>query len=177
MKRDISELLDFLTSRSSVREYSPTPVDDEDIQYVLECASTAPSAGNREAWDVVVVTDETIRETLSDAAFDQPHVAAAPVIFAVCANYIRSMSAYGERGILYAIEDATIATTYMMLALHARGLQSCWTGAFDEEEVKEILGLPTHVRPIALLAAGKGNLPRYRTGRLPISDHVHGDVW
>ena len=58
---------------------------------------------------------------LADASFGQPHVGKAPALFVVCANYVRSMSQYGERGILYAVQDATIACTYMMLAAHARG--------------------------------------------------------
>ena len=90
----------------------------------------------------MVVTDEGTRELLADAAFNQEHVKNAPLIFVVCANYVRSMSRYGERGILYAMEDATIAGTYLMLACHAAGLGSCWTGAFDDEMIREILDLP-----------------------------------
>jgi nitroreductase len=95
----------------------------------------------------------------------------------MCANYIRSMSRYGERGILYAIQDATIACTYMMLAAHAGGLQSCWVGAFDEEEVKEVLDLPGHLRPVAMLAVGRGKIPAERTGRMELGEHVHRDSW
>jgi nitroreductase len=172
-----SDLLGFLSGRSSVREYDGSPLGNEDIGFVLQCASLAPSAGNREAWDVVVVTDVGMRENLSDVAYGQQHITAAPVIFVVCANYVRSMSQYGERGVLYAIEDATIAATYMMLALHARGLHSCWTGAFDEDGVREVLALPTHIRPVVLLAAGRGTLPRVRTGRMPVEEHLHTEMW
>jgi nitroreductase len=174
---DSSDFLDFLSTRSSVREYQDTSLDHDQISYIMECAQKAPSAGNREAWDVVVVTDKSLREQLSDLAYQQPHIAQAAAVFVVCANYIRSMSQYGERGIIYAVQDATIAATYMMLAVHARGLHSCWTGAFDEEEVSEALSLPQHVRPIALLAVGKGHLPQYRTQRMPVSEHLHYDGW
>ncbi len=129
---DSSDFLSFLTGRSSVREYDSEPIPDGEIDYLLRCASTAPSAGNLEAWDVVVITEEDTRMALAEAAFGQTHLEQAPVIFAVCSNYVRSMSRYGERGILYALEDATIACTYMMLAAHARNLHSCWTGAFDD---------------------------------------------
>ena len=174
---DSSDFLSFLSTRSSVRDFSDEPLTEEQIASILRCAGTAPSAGNRESWDVVIVTDEGLREDLSDAAFQQEHVMAAPVIFVVCANYVRSMSQYGERGILYAIEDASIAATYMMLAAHAGGMHSCWTGAFDEEGVSEILGLPAHIRPLVLLAIGKGTLPPVRTGRIPITEHVHENIW
>ncbi|WAC05681.1 MAG: nitroreductase family protein [Methanoregula sp.] len=174
---DSSEFQGFLTSRSSVREYSPDSITDDDIAFILDCASTAPSAGNLEAWDVVVVTDEDARLGLKDASFEQEHIRQAAAVLVVCANYVRSMSRYGERGILYAVQDATIACTYMMLAAHARQLHSCWTGAFDEESVRAILGLPQHARPVVLLALGRGQVPVTLTERMPVAEHVHRDAW
>jgi nitroreductase len=172
-----SDFLRFLRARSSVREYDSEQVSQEDIDYMLACARTAPSAGNREAWDVVIVVDDDIRMELSLAALEQAHIREAPAVFVVCANYVRSMSHYGERGILYAVQDATIACTYLMLAAHARALHSCWTGAFNETEVREILHLPQHVRPVALLAVGKGRPPLVPTERMPVEEHIHREIW
>jgi nitroreductase len=87
------------------------------------------------------------------------------------------MSQYGERGILYAVQDATIAATYMMLGAHAAGLQTCWAGAFDEADVSEVLALPEHIRPLVLLATGRGHLPPSHTPRMPIGEHVHENIW
>ncbi|MFY9195523.1 MAG: nitroreductase family protein [Methanoculleus sp.] len=174
---DSSDFYRFLKARSSVRSYSGEPLDPEDIDYILACASTAPSAGNREAWDVVIVTDEDIRIDLALAALEQEHIREAPAIFVVCANYVRSMSQYGERGILYALQDAAIACTYMMLAAHTRSLHSCWTGAFDESSVREILYLPEHIRPVALLAIGRGVPPLQPVGRMLVAEHTHREVW
>ncbi len=174
---DSSEFLGFLTSRASVREYGQEPVTGGEIQFLLDCASTAPSAGNLEAWDVVLVTDEDARLELQEAAFGQEHIGQAPLVTVVCANYIRSMSRYGERGILYAVQDATIAATYLMLAAHAQKLHTCWTGAFVEEEVRTMLGLPQHVRPVALLAIGRGTMPGTLTERLAVAEHIHFAHW
>jgi len=174
---DSSDFLDFLKNRSSVRTYDSVPLQDDDIEYILACAGTAPSAGNLESWDVVVVTDEEVRTALSQAALDQPHVEQAAAVFVVCANYVRAMSRYGERGILYGLEDAVIACTYMMLAAHAKRLSSCWTGAVDDEGVREVLDLPQHIRPIALLAVGRGHPPPVLTSRMDIGEHVHRDIW
>jgi len=174
---DSSEFFGFLAHRSSVREYTDEPLTDEETDYILACASTAPSAGNLEAWDVVVVTEEDARFALAEAAFDQEHLARASTVFVVCANYVRSMSRYGERGILYAVQDATIACTFMMLAAHARKLHSCWTGAFDEAAVREVLALPQHIRPVALLATGRGHPPAALTERMDAGEHVHREQW
>jgi nitroreductase len=174
---DSSDFLNFCSSRSSVREYDDVPLNKDDLDYIFRCASTAPSAGNLEAWDVVVVTDEETKGALAEAAFGQEHVERAPVIFVVCSNYVRSMSRYGERGILYGLEDATIACTYMMLAAHAKNLRSCWTGAFDDDAVRDILALPQHIRPVSLLAVGKGHPPAQHTERMGIGEHVHRETW
>jgi nitroreductase len=174
---DFSDFSGFCSSRSSVREYDDVPLTGEEIDYILSCASTAPSAGNLEAWDVVVVTEEETRRALEEAAFSQEHVERAPVIFVVCSNYVRSMSRYGERGILYALADAAIACRYMLLAAHARNLHSCWTGAFDDDGGRDILALPPHIRPVSLLAVGKGHPPAQHTERMGIGEHVHRELW
>jgi len=174
---DSSDFFQFLTTRSSVREYTGAAIGDHEITYLFDCAATAPSAGNLEAWDIVIVRDPGRREELSEAAFGQQQVREAPLLLIVCANYVRSMSRYGERGILYAVQDATIAGTYLMLAAHARNLRSCWVGAFDEDPVREILSLPSHIRPVAILCIGKGSLPRELAGRMPVSEHLHHETW
>lgn len=174
---NLSELNHFLAGRTSVRQYLPEPVPDKVIWEILKATNKAPSAGNLESWDVIVVTDEGTRELLSDAAFLQEHVSAAPVVFVICANYVRSMSRYDERGILYAMQDATIAGTYLMMAIHASGLGSCWTGAFDDEMVREILGIPGHVRPVTLLTAGYPGEVMPPPLRMDTGEHVHYGYW
>lgn len=174
---DSSEFFAFLSSRCSIRSYRDEPPDEQALAFILGCASTAPSAGNLESWDVVVVTDPGTRAELAEAALDQPHVREAPVILVVAANYIRGMSRYGDRGILYALCDAAIACTYMMLGAHALGLGACWTGAFDDEDVRAVLDLPAHVRPLSLLTIGPGEQVCGLSPRLPIEEHVHMNAW
>ncbi|WP_373839706.1 nitroreductase family protein [Methanospirillum sp.] len=174
---NLSEFNHFLAGRTSVRQYLSEPVPDKIIEDILQTTRKAPSAGNLESWDVIVVTDEGTRELLADAALQQEHVSAAPVVFIVCANYVRSMSRYDERGILYAMQDATIAATYLMMAIHASGLGSCWTGAFDDEMVREILGIPGHIRPVTLLTAGYISEVIPSPRRMKTSEHVHYGYW
>ncbi|KAF5089873.1 nitroreductase family protein [Methanospirillum sp. J.3.6.1-F.2.7.3] len=174
---NLSELSRFLAGRTSVRHYLSDQVPDNIIKEILSSTRSAPSAGNLESWDVIVVTDEGTRELLADAAFNQEHVSAAPVVFVVCANYVRSMSRYGERGILYAMQDATIAGTYLMMAIHASGLGSCWTGAFDDEMVRETLDLPGHIRPVTLLTAGYTKEVNPSPHRMETAEHVHFGYW
>jgi len=171
------EFKNFISTRFSVREYEKDCITEDEKDYIIEAAKYAPSAGNLESWDVVVVSDEGQLELLGDAAGNQHQIPDSGCVFVVCSNYVRAMSRYKERGIMYAVEDATIATTYMMLAAHAIQLHTCWIGAFDEEEVKEILDLPKHIRPIAILTVGKGMPPELRPERMEPEEHTHYDVW
>lgn len=177
MNMDLSEFQNFLATRYSVREYEPDCLTEEELEYLLQAASSAPSAGNLEAWDVVVVTDPSQLEILGDAAGNQHQIPDAGSALVVCANYVRSMSRYGDRGILFAVQDATIAATYMMLAAHALRLHTCWIGAFDENEVKEALDLPTHIRPVAILSVGRGMPPESHPERMDPEGHTHFDFW
>lgn len=172
-----SEFTTFLQKRRSVREYTDEDIDTETITRILKAAQLGPTAGNRQAWDVIIVTDPGIKEDLFDIAYRQEHLLTAPVLLVICANYVRSMSQYGERGILYALQDATIAGTYLMLAAHAEGLQTCWTGAFEDEEIREVLDVPEHIRPLAILALGHGKIPSARPDKMPLSEHLHENIW
>jgi nitroreductase len=87
------------------------------------------------------------------------------------------MSRFAEEGIVYAIEEATIAATYMMLAAHAAGISSCWTGGFDPVEVREILLLPEHIRPIVLLTLGYASSISSACERMDTAEHFHKDYW
>ena len=170
---DISEFSSFLCSRRSVRHYTEDDITDDVLSQILLPTSSIPSAGALESWDAVIIRDKGIKEALYDASFSQEHILTAPVIIVVCANYIRAMSRFAEEGIMYAIEEATVAATYMMLAAHAAGLCSCWTGGFDAVEVRETLLLPNHLRPVVLLTLGYASSIPTACERMENSDHFH----
>ncbi len=147
-------LKDALEGRRSVRRYTGQPVGRDLIASLLEAAETAPSAGNLRAREYYVVTREEIKSALSLAAFGQEHVAEAPAVIVVCADPARSGMRYGERGQLYSIQDAASATVCLLLAAFDSGLGGCWTGAFDDAVVKEVLDLPGRLVPTAIVSIG-----------------------
>ena len=99
------------------------------------------------------------------------------MVLAVSANYVRAMSRGTATAGSCTLCDASIACTYMMLAAHALGLASCWTGAFDDEDVTTRPRFPPHIRPVCLLAIGPGEQTSGMTPRLPIEEHVHVEAW
>jgi len=149
------KLLEVIKSRRSVRSYKEAPVPKEDILKVLEAAIWAPSAGNLQPWEFVVVTDEKVKRVLFKASYGQPWVLEAPVVIVVCADTRRTSRFYGERGRnLYCIQDTAAAIQNMLLMAHYMGYGTCWVGAFDEEIVKRVVKAPEGVRPIALVTLG-----------------------
>jgi SagB-type dehydrogenase family enzyme len=137
----------------------------------------APSAGNLQARDFIVVRDHDVIEELSAAAWRQHQVRDAPVVLVVCANYPRSAVKYGDRSLLYAVQDATASVMNILLAVHSLGLGACWVGAFDESSVSEIMALPEDVRPVALIPVGYPDESPGVPPSLGLDAVVHRDRW
>jgi nitroreductase len=171
------ELQEAIRNRRSIRSFRPDPVPEDRIRDLLELANWAPSSGNLQSRDFVVVRDPATRRALARAALDQEFVAEAPAVIVVCAN-ARRIGKYGARGRdLYMIQDAAAATQNLLLAAHAAGLGTVWIGAFDEGRVRQILGLPAAVRPLALIPLGKPAEQPEPPERLPLSEILHWDRW
>lgn len=170
------EFFDAVKSRHSVRSYQKKDVEREKLQKILETANAAPSAGDLQGYEIVLVRDEERRAALADAAYGQDFVAEAPVVLVFCANPRRSAQKYGTRGsTLYCIQDATIAAAHAQLAATALGLATCWVGAFDEQAAASAIGA-TDVRPIIILPIGYPDEKPYVTPRRNLSDIVHNET-
>lgn len=164
----------MIQRRRSVRAFRPEPVEEEKVAQILAAANAAPSAGNLQAYEVFRFTGEKERTALARAAWEQMFVAQAPVVLVFCADPARSAVRYRERGVkLYAIQDATIACTFAMLAATALDLGTVWVGAFDDARVRHVLGRED-VQPVAVLPIGYPAEEPEPTPRRSLSDLVHG---
>jgi nitroreductase len=146
-------LLQIIKERRSIRAFQKKEVENEKVEQLLESARWAPSAGNLQPRAFIVIKDPVVRYELSRAALYQDFIAQAPLVMVACSDFRRSQP-YGERGKLYAIEDCSASIQNMLLMAHALGLGACWVGAFVEEEVRELLSLPDHVLPLAIIPIG-----------------------
>lgn len=141
-------------------------------------ARLAPSAGNRQAYRVVIVREWSQRMALARAALHQMWIAHAPAVLVFLADGERSAQKYRERGrSLYAVQDATLAAAYAQLALEADGWSSCWVGAFREDAVASIViddfTSSTTLRPVAIMPVGIAAERPARSRRRPIRKFVH----
>ena len=144
------DLMQAIRARRSIREYLDRPVEEEKLLAVLEAGRLAPSARNMQDWKFIVVKDAATRRRLAEAARDQQFVGQAPVVIAACGTSDLVMTC-GQPA--YAI-DVAIALDHMTLAAASLDLGTCWIGAFYEDQVKAILGVPPEIRVVALLPLG-----------------------
>jgi nitroreductase len=171
------ELVEAIKTRRSVRRFDKKPVDDKVIHEIIELGNLAPSAGNLQPRDFIIVKKQEIKEQLAHVALDQRFVAEAPVVVVVCANLKRTAH-YGSRGReLYCIQDSAASIENMLLAIVEYGLSCCWVGAFDEHAASQILNLPSHVRPVAMLPIGYSDVKTGYASRIGIDKLIHYEKW
>jgi nitroreductase len=142
---------DAIAARQSVREYEDRAIEPEKLERLLEATRLAPSASNRQEWRFVVVQDPELRQRLIEAARDQAFVGQAPVVIAACAVGTDHIMPCGLPS--FSI-DVAIALDHLSLVAVEEGLGTCWIGAFDQEKVKALLGIPDDVCVVELMPLG-----------------------
>ena len=168
------DLFKAIKGRRSIREYKPEPVKGEDLRKILDAGRFAPSAGNCQPSELVVVKEPSLRRRLAAAALDQTFIAEAPVVIVVCANLPRTSRRYGRRGQeLYCLQDTAAATQNILLTAYSLGYGTCWIGAFDEGAVADVIQVPSRVRPVAIIPLGRPAEYPSPPQRRPLDDIVH----
>jgi nitroreductase len=171
------DLKDVILHRHSVRIFSNKKVSSDVIAEIIEYANLAPSAGNLQARDFIIVEDINIKKELCSAALDQEFIVEAPINIVVCANLNR-ISSYGYRGKeLYCIQDSAAAIEHILLLAVDKGLGACWIGAFHETEISKILNLPSYIRPVAIIPIGYSKNQVIPTSRIDTKILTHYNTW
>jgi nitroreductase len=168
------DVLDAIKGRRSIRVFQEKDVSAETVEKLIDAARWAPSAGNIQPWEFIIVRKSEIKRKLAEVAFGQSFIEEAPVVIVVCADENRSSQGYGVRGkTLYCIQDTAAAIQNVHLAAYALGLGTCWVGAFREEEARKILKIPQGVRPVAIIPVGYAAEAPSLPSRRPINQIVH----
>jgi nitroreductase len=161
------DFFEVIKARQSIRAFQDHPVEPEKLQQIFEAINRAPSAGNLQGYEVVLVTNRACLQALTKAAVGQDFLEQAPLALVFCAHPARSAQKYGQRGTtLYCVQDATIACAYAQLAVTALGLATVWVGAFDDDGVRQAIGVGGDLRPVAILPIGyAAETPEHRSRR------------
>jgi nitroreductase len=145
------EFEDLIKERYSVRSYQSRPVEDEKLEKVLDAARLAPTAANKQPFQLIVVKTEGRKDELK-RVYPADWFSQAPLVICACA--VKSESWTRRDGRNYVDVDTTIAMDHLILAATNLGLGTCWIAAFDAEATREVLEIPDDVEPLLFTPLG-----------------------
>lgn len=189
-----AEFFDVVMRQRAHRAFTDEPVSDDEISQLLHAATRAPSAENRQPWEFIVVRDPDARATigaLTERAWDgggrqfaerrletalladvdagaRGGVSAAPVLIVVGVDLERGLEQTVGSSIFPAVQSLLLAAT----ALGLGSALTTITTAF-ETELRDLLGLPDHIRPVAIIPIGHPARPLGPPRREPFAIRTH----
>lgn len=179
-------VLQTIRDRRSIRKYKPDQVRDEDILRIIEAARLAPSGINSQPWNFIVIKDEATRKRIVEADHNQEWMLMAPV-FIVCVADIRARMGDVEAISLnedsplpelkLVIRDAAIAISYMLLEAQQLNLGTCWTGWYDQEEMRAALDLPDYLYVSGVVTLGYADEEPEMRPRKTLDEIVRYEKW
>jgi len=174
--KSFTTLMELIETRRSIRSYKDQEIEEDKLNYVLQAFRKAPSAKNLQPWKLVVIKNKKILRDIAIACNNQTFMEEAPVIIAACAKEEEAYGTMGGYMNSYPI-DIAIALEHLILAATEKGLGTCWIGAFKEQLVKDILGVPDNVKVVALTPLGYPAREASVRGRKPLTEIVSYDKY
>lgn len=178
----MSELMDTILGRRSIRRYQEKAVPDEILNKLLEAARWAPSWANTQCWHFVVVKDDEIKRKIQGSVSPRNPsslaIVNAPVLLVVCAQLKKSGYYNGEYPTKFGdwfMYDLGLATQNLCLAAHDSGLATVIVGLFDQDKVGEIIKLPAEHEVLVLIPVGYPDHEPSPPKRLELQEFVHYD--
>jgi nitroreductase len=196
------DLFEAINTQRAMRRLKPDPVPDELVWKVLEAAVRAPSGGNRQPWNFIVIRDEKKKKKVAEWYLEAWNKAYGPIKQVALANpnmkktyasadYLANHLAEVPVLIMATVQQAGIAPVSppgasiypavqnLMLAARALGLGTTLTTLHREHEkdVKALLGIPEGVETMALIPLG---WPAGKFGggpRMPVETVTFWDTW
>ena len=163
-----------LLTRRSIRNFVSKKVDDCIIDELLHAGMCAPSTGNQQPWQFLVVDSRDILNRLPEFLPNGAMLSQAQKAIVVCGDISRET----YKG--YWMVDCSAATQNMLLAAHAQGLGACWLGVYPRKEriahLQELFQMPQEIIPFSVIALGytdvkSGPVDRFEKSR------IHYNTW
>ncbi len=146
--------LDFIFARRSIRRYQDKPVPENVVHDLLEAGMAAPSAGAKDPWRFVVITERGLLEGLAGLLPNGKMAAQAPLALVICG----SLDDAHDHSESYMIQDCIAAIENLLLAVTALDLGACWLGVHPRQEridgIRKLLTIPDGIVPLAAMAIG-----------------------
>ncbi len=159
------EVKEAIARRLSIRSYAAINIPDEHMQTLFKALQLAASGSNRQNWEFVFVGDSDLKQDLISACANQKFVGE-------CAYFI---AAVVDPRLKWHMVDVTISLTNFTLQATELGYGTCWIGAFDENAVKLLLGVPDEKKVVVCMAFGKPAGRPVARGRKALKDFIYLD--
>lgn len=181
----MSELLTMIQNRRSCRKYEEQPVPDEMLAQVLEAIRWAPSWANTQCWEVIVVKDKAVKESLQAALPPKGNPATkamvqAPVVLVICAKTGQSgfyqdqaTTKFGD----WMLYDLGLATQNACLMAHSLGLGTVVVGLFDHQKAARAVNLPEGYELVSMIPMGYPAKVSQPPKRREVAEFMHHDRW
>jgi len=165
-----------ILERRSIRKYTGQPVSVHDRDMLLRAAMAAPSAGNQQPWEFIVIDDcETLKTMIGfheKGAYNM--LGHSPLAIVVCGDLKRQL----HEG--YWIQDCSAAAENILIAAHSLGLGAVWLGAYPRQNrvagIRRLLGIPEDVLPLCIISVGHPDEKKKPSDRYDIS-RIHQNKW
>jgi nitroreductase len=168
------ETIEAILTRRSIRKYTDRSVPDELVSQLLKAAMAAPSAGNEQTWQFIVIRDRALLDAIPKFHPYSAMLKYASVAILVCGD----LSLEKFKGCW--VQDCSAATQNLLLAATATGLGAVWTAVYPMEDrvagMRQLLTLPEHVIPLSLVPIGYPAEQPAKADRFN-AERVHGDRW
>ncbi len=147
-------VIDNIMTRSSVRKYTSEKVSKEDIEVLLKAGMAAPTAGNKQPWELLVVDDKAILDEIAKMIKGAHMANKAPLAIVVLGS--------PEKALLpeYWVQDCSAVTENILLAAHGMGLGAVWCGAYPDnntgkvEGMRKLMNIPEGTYALSVIVIG-----------------------
>lgn len=168
------EALEAIKNRRSIRKFKPLEIPKEIQRELLDAAMLAPSAGNEQPWQFIVIDDRKILEKIPLICPTAAMCRQSPLAILVCGD--RNFEKYPD----FWVQDCSAATQNILLAAHSLGLGAVWAGVYPLKERMEgfvkMFALSEEITPFALIALGYPDEEPSPARRFK-EDRVHYNRW
>lgn len=162
--------------RYSCRHYSPDPVEERLLEKVLNAARLAPTAANKQPFQIIIINTENKQKDLLKI-YNRKWFVQAPLVLCICSVPEQGWVRHSYDNKNYSIVDAAIVIDHLTLQAADLGLGTCWIAAFNPSEAIDYLKIPKGVEPIAFTPLGYPRDEPKEKIRKPLSDLIRYDTW
>ncbi len=178
----MTDFMDLLKNRRSIRKYEDKEVTPETIDKVLEAVQWSQSWANTQCWEVIVVREPALRQKLQETLLPKNPAAKAivdaPVLLVLCGK-LKSSGYYSDVVTTkfgdWFMFDLGIATQSLCLCAHSLGLGTVVVGLFDHDKAKQALQVPGGYELVALIPLGYPAKSPSPPKRKDLKEFVHYD--